>query len=120
MRFKSILILAAFLLLAAAPAHSQQDPLRIFDGIWVSVNPPGPHVTFNKVGGGVREASLPTIGQATIRVSDGQSGSNLRVSGEGFDCFYFFGQIDPREMTWEFKSGSAVCPPSWHLKKDPP
>ena len=119
MRYKASLILTGFLFFAATPAHSQ-DALGMFDGIWVSVNPPGPHITFNKIGGGVREASLPGVGQSTIRVSDGQSGSNLRVSGEGFDCYYFFGKIDAREMTWELKSGSAVCPQSAHYKKDPP
>jgi len=64
--------------------------------------------------------NLQTLGAASIRVSDGKSGSNLKVSGDGFDCYYFFGMITAREMTWDLKSGSSVCPPSAHYKKDPP
>jgi len=98
---------------------AQNDPLGRLDGIWVSVNPPGPHVTFYRVGLGTREVSLP-IGQASIRVSDGTAGSNLLVSGEGFSCYYFVGFITNREMTWQLKQGSSVCATSAHYKKDPP
>jgi hypothetical protein len=101
-------------------ASAQADSLDIFNGIWVSVNPPGPHVIFNKVGLNTREASLPVVGQAAIRVSGGENGSNFLVSGEGFSCQYFVGKINDREMTWELKGGSSVCFPSAHFKKDPP
>ena len=119
MRIRSIFLGFGFAFAMAASAHAQ-DPLAAFDGIWVSVNPPGPQVVFNRVGGGVRQANLQTLGAASIRVSDGKSGSNLKVSGDGFDCYYFFGMITAREMTWDLKSGSSVCPPSAHYKKDPP
>jgi hypothetical protein len=95
------------------------DPLAQLDGIWVSVNPPGPHIYFNRVGLGTREASL-SMGQASLRVSDGEAGSNLKVSGEGFTCLYFVGFISSREMTWELKKGDSICISSAHYKKDPP
>lgn len=95
------------------------DGLSGLDGIWVAVNPPGPHVQFNKVGLSQREASL-SFGQAALRVSGGEGGSNLKVAGEGFECFYFVGFISAREMTWQLKQGSSICPPSAHYKKDPP
>lgn len=114
-------IAAAMVLLhqIISPA-SAQDPLGIFDGIWVSVNPPGPQIIFNKIGGGLRQASLPVLGLATITVSDGRDGSNLKVSGSGFTCYYLFGRISSREMTWDLKSGPPACPPSAQFKKDPP
>ena len=99
------------------PILAQQgDPLALLDGVWVSVNPPGPQVIFNQLGLGQRAASLP-MGQAAIRVSDGRSGSTLRVSGEGFDCFYVVSPISQREMVWQLKEGSSVCLPSAHYKK---
>jgi hypothetical protein len=109
-----------FCVLLTVAAYGQNDPLSIFDGIWVSVNPPGPHVVFNKVGLGTREASLPVVGQASIRVSNGENGSNFLVSGEGFSCQYFVGKVNNREMTWELKGGSSTCFPSADFKKDPP
>ncbi len=99
-------------------AFAQYDPLRNLDGIWVSVNPPGPHIYFNRVGLGTREASL-SIGQASLRVSDGTAGSNLLVSGAGFTCYYFLGYVNSREMTWELKQGDSMSIPSAHYKKDP-
>ena len=119
MRYGSILLAAGLLLIGTA-AQAQPDRLGIFDGIWVFVSAPvGQHVYFNRVGLGTREVSLP-FGQAIVSVSDGRSGSNFKVSGAGFDCYYFVGQINPREMTWELKSGPDICTPSIHLKKDPP
>jgi hypothetical protein len=106
-----------FLLLVASLPASGQDPLNIFDGMWVSVNPPGTQIIFNRVGGGSRQVSLPLLGLATIGVSDGKDGSNLKVSGPGFDRYYLFAPIGPREMTWDLKSGSAVCPRSGISKK---
>lgn len=102
------------------PVLAQQgDSLALLDGVWVAVNPPGPQVIFNKLGLGQRAASLP-MGQAAIRVSDGRSGSTLRVSGEGFDCFYLVSPISRTEMVWQLKEGNPVCLPSAHYKKDPP
>ena len=104
----------------STPVLAQQgDSLGLLDGVWVSVNPPGPQVIFNKLGLGQRAASLP-MGQAAIRVSDGRSGSTLRVSGEGFDCFYLVSPINRGEMVWQLKEGSPVCLPSAHYKKYPP
>ena len=103
-----------------APVLAQQgDSLALLDGVWVAVTPPGPQVIFNKLGLGQRAASLP-MGQATIRVSDGRSGSTLRVSGEGFDCFYLVSPISRIEMVWELKEGNPVCLLNAHYKKDPP
>jgi hypothetical protein len=111
--------LIALATLSIQTKAQNSDPLSNLDGIWASVNPPGPHVTFNRVGLGQREASL-SIGQASLRVSNGESGSNLKVSGENFECFYFVGFVSAREMTWQLKQGSSVCPQSSHYKKDPP
>jgi len=112
-----ITIMALF---TAVGSASAQDLLANLDGIWVSVNPPGPHIYFNKVGLGQREASLPIMGQASLRVSDGTAGSNLKVSGLGFNCYYFVGFINSREMTWQLVQGDSTCTPSAHYKKDPP
>ena len=104
----------------STPVLAQQgDSLGLLDGVWVSVNPPGPQIIFNKLGLGTRAASLP-MGQATVRVSDGLSGSTLRVSGEGFDCFYLVSPINRGKMVWQLKEGSPVCLPSMALDKDPP
>lgn len=110
---------AVGLLFCTAVSAQQGDPLSRLDGIWVSVNPPGPHLNFYRVGLGQREVSLP-MGQSIINVSDGVAGSNLKVSGEAFNCFYFVGFVNAREMTWELKKGDAICMPSAHYKKDPP
>lgn len=109
-----------FLLLIASSASAQQDGLKLLDGTWVSQNRGGPHVIFNRGSGGVRHASLPNLGLATIRPSNGEEGSNLKVSGPGFDCYYLFSKIGPREMIWDLKSGSTVCPQSDHFKKATP
>lgn len=113
-------LIALGYLLVFATANARADALDIFNGVWVSVNPPGPHFIFNKVGLNSREASLPVLGQAAIRVSNGENGSNFLISGEGFSCQYFVGKINNSEMTWELKGGSSVCFPSAHFKKDPP
>jgi hypothetical protein len=105
-----------FACLLIGGAHAQGDPLAIFNGIWVSVKPPGPQVIFDKVGLNTREASLPNFGQASIRVSNGENGSNFLVSGEGFSsgsgfsCFYLILTTNQRtQMVWELKSGPSVC-----------
>ena len=92
---------------AAAPAEPS-DPLAALDGAWVAVNPPGPQLNFFKAGLGQRMASL-AMGQASIRLSDGTSGSQLRVSGEGFNCFYSVGFVSSDEMVWQLKQGDSVC-----------
>jgi hypothetical protein len=93
-----------------SPTLAQEDPLDFLDGLWVSVSPPGPHIVFTKGSLGTREASLPTLGQASIRVSQGEQGSNMRVSGPGFDCYYYVTPLESRnKMVWESKGGSSVC-----------
>jgi hypothetical protein len=115
----AVLTIASVNYSASYPAHGQELP-ALFNGIWVSVNPPGPHITFTRTGGRTVEASLPVIGQAQLRTSDGVGGSNLRVSGEGFNCFYFYSQINRARMVWEFRGGDSVCPRSMTIEKDPP
>jgi len=122
MENKKIIFFATtfFLTLSTVESFSQQrDPLTLLDGVWVAVNPPGPQIIFNKLGLLQRAASLP-MGQSVIQVSDGRSGSTLRVSGEGFDCFYLVSPISSTEMVWQLKEGNPVCLPSAHYKKDPP
>ncbi|HLQ92373.1 MAG TPA: SEL1-like repeat protein [Xanthobacteraceae bacterium] len=109
-RVKAILTAALFLI-ASPLAHSQPDPLRIFDGLWSSINSPGLQVIFNRVSADQREASL-SFGHASISLSNGRDNSNLKVSGEGFDCYYYVAEDVTRvRMTWDLKSGPGVCPP---------
>jgi predicted acylesterase/phospholipase RssA len=97
-----------------------RDPLRMFVGAWISVNPPGLQVVFTSGGLGQREVLLPALGQAAVRVSDGRSGSNILIAGVGFDCYYNVSPISPRKMVWEFTAGPAVCPRLNVLEKEPP
>ena len=97
-------------------ASAQTDPLFNFNGVWTSVNPPGPYIAFFEVGLGQRAASLP-MGQANLSISNGDTGSNLMVSGEGFVCYYAVNLINSQEMTWDLKKGDSVCMPSRVLKK---
>jgi hypothetical protein len=91
-------------------ARGQEDPLQVLDGVWVSISPPGPHIIFNRVATGSREVSLPTLGQASITVSSGQSGSNFQISGAGFTCYYLvLFTNNRRRMVWESKAGDSVC-----------
>jgi hypothetical protein len=100
------------------PCLSADDPLQVFDGVWVSITPPGPHVVFNRIGGQTRLASLPILGQATITASNGENGSNFKVSGEGFSCFYLVLTTNQRSrMVWELKSGQSVCMQSAVLER---
>jgi hypothetical protein len=94
-------------------AESSDDPLQMFDGVWVSIFPPGPHIVFNRIGSQSREASLPMLGQAAVTSSRGESGSNFQISGSGFSCFYLILTAGQRsKMIWELKSGDSVCFPS--------
>jgi hypothetical protein len=121
MQYRATLMAMGVVVLLGAPAQSQQGALpSMFSGIWASVNPPGPHVTFTRTALRTVDASLPVLGQTQLRVSNGEGGSNLRASGEGFNCFYFYSPIDPRNMVWEWKSGDGVCPRSMTFAKDPP
>jgi pimeloyl-ACP methyl ester carboxylesterase len=99
-------------------APQRNDPLDIFAGIWVSVEPAGEILSFARGGLGW-EVSL-SIGAAAVRVSDGRYGSNLALSGQTFSCYYFVSIISPLDMTWLFSGGDGVCLPSMHLKKDVP
>lgn len=95
-----------------------EDALNVFDGVWVSVTPPGPHVVFNRIGLQTREASLPSLGQASITTSNGENGSNYRVSGEGFSCLYLILTTNQRsKMVWDLKSGQSVCMKSAVLER---
>jgi outer membrane protein OmpA-like peptidoglycan-associated protein len=94
----------------------KNDPLSPLDGSWLSVNPPGGQVSFHSVSLGLRETSLP-MGRASVTVSDGTMGSNLRLSGEGFNCYYFVGFINPNEMTWQLKQGDPACMETTYLKR---
>src|ERR1700748_873108 len=100
--FAAILICLSF-----KPVMAQQDQLKFLDGIWFPTNPPGGQIVFTKIAGGMRQASLPVLGGATVSISDGRDNSNLKVSGQGFDCYYFYGLLsrDGRKMQWVLKSG---------------
>jgi pimeloyl-ACP methyl ester carboxylesterase len=95
------------------------DPLQILDGVWITMNPPGEQLLFYRTSAGLHEVSFPRLGQATVVASDGLSGSNLKASGQNFDCYYTLAIIGNTAMTWEFKNGSPVCPSSMYLRREP-
>jgi hypothetical protein len=93
--------------------RAEQDALGFMDGVWVSISPPGPHIVVTKVALGTREASLPNLGQASIHMSNGEQGSNMQLSGSGFECYYYVISLEARtRMVWESKGGSSSCPPT--------
>lgn len=118
---RSICFAATLAFLSWHPAIAQQDNLKFLDGIWFPVNPPGGQIVFTRINGGMRQASLPVLGGATVSISDGRDNSNLKVSGLGFDCYYFYGMIgnQRREMQWVLKSGPPSCMPTAYFKMDP-
>lgn len=88
------------------------DELSAFDGAWVSTTPPnvGGRIIFTRLSLGTREVSLPVLGQASIRISDGRDNSNFKVSGVGFNCYYSVSFLRGNSlMTWDLKSGDSVC-----------
>jgi hypothetical protein len=109
-RLGAAYLLSHVVLPAITYAQAQEIALGDFDGIWASVNPPGPHVIFTETSAGV-EASLP-FGQALITRSEGDGGSNFRISGEGFSCSYYILMRRNDKMVWELKAGDSVCPPN--------
>jgi len=115
---RTYLLVTALLFSLASAAAQQADGFDFLDGVWVATSPPGPHIVFTKVALGVREVSLPTIGQASVRPSNGEQGSNVKVSGAGFDCFYYVTPLASRRaMVWELKGGSSVCMPNSAFEK---
>ena len=108
--FRGLLFWLSSIFAFSSSAIAQVDQMAIFSGVWVAVNPPGPHVVFNLINSGQREASLPIIGQAMITASNGEDGSNFRISGPGFTCFYLILTTSQRtRMVWELKSGPDLC-----------
>ncbi len=101
-------------------ASAQQYSLPEWEGTWLTISPPYFHVTFVRSPQGPIKGSLP-IGIISVTDSKGESGSNYKVSGEGFNCFYSVTNISgasPKEMIWERKEAdSAVCFESAHFKR---
>lgn len=96
--------------LVVAPIDTNETLLSAFDGTWVSIFPPGPVVNFFKVSFGSRQVSLPNLGHATVVISDGNFGSNFKVSGVGFNCFYMvLFTAGYGKMVWDFKGGDSLC-----------
>ena len=99
-------------------AKNENDPLYVFEGTWVSVNPPVFYLIFNKVALGIRQVSLPNIGQGNIRLSDGSHGSNFQISAANLNCFYFVTFTNNRQkMVMELKAGENLCLQSSVLEK---
>jgi hypothetical protein len=113
MKYRFTYWASVFLLIGTALAQGQEDPLALYEGVWISST--AARFIFFKVGAD-RVVSLPT-GQASLRVSDGENGSNLKVSGEGFDCYYAASRINSRTMAWELKGGSGLCPQPIRLER---
>jgi hypothetical protein len=111
MNSKTLIVPAICVFLGVFSAKGQQDPLAILDGTWVS-ELSGQQITFSKAGvGASREFQIPLLGVASIRPTYGEEGSNFKVSGLGFDCFYHV-QLDGTRMAWDLRSGSLFCPRS--------
>ena len=109
--------LALILSLISALANAQ-DTLQTLDGVWTAVSPPGSQIVFNAIAGGLRQANLPVLGSATVTVSDGRDSSNLKVSGQGFDCYYLFSPISASdEMTWTYEAAPLLARPRRISKK---
>ena len=99
-------------------ARNDIDPLSAFEGTWVSVNPPVFYLIFNKVALGIRQVSLPNIGQGNIRLSDGAHGSNFQISAANLNCYYFVTFTNNRQkMVMELKAGESLCLQSSVLEK---
>jgi hypothetical protein len=101
---KRFTIIWAFLLVAV-PALSQENLLQRMECVWLSTNPPGIHIAIYPFGAGSYRVSLP-FGQGEILTLDGRGGSNIKIAGEGFECFYFVPFPETKTMTWMFKSGT--------------
>jgi hypothetical protein len=99
-------------------AKNDNDPLSAFEGTWVSVNPPVFYLIFNKVALGIRQVSLPNIGQGNIKLSDGAHGSNFQISASNLNCYYFVTFTNNRQkMIMELKAGESLCLQSSILEK---
>ena len=100
------------------PVKNDNDPLSAFEGTWVSVNPPVFYLIFTKVSLGIRQVSLPNLGQGNIRLSDGLHGSNFQISAPNLNCFYFVSFTNNRQkMVMELKAGDNLCLQSSVLEK---
>ena len=90
--------------------RTDNDPLTAFEGAWASVSPPVFYLIFTKVSLGARQVSLPNIGQANIRLSDGAHGSNFQISAPNLNCYYFVSFTSNRQkMIMELKAGDNLC-----------
>jgi hypothetical protein len=118
MHFRLILV-AAGLLGFVAPAQSQASSLDRLNGVWTTTDNPQ-KIQFNKNGGKITVTFPFLPGLSTIVDSNGKWGSDIRVSGTSFECFYSLTPINPHEFTWTLKRGDEVCPKSNHFLKDPP
>jgi hypothetical protein len=105
-------LLTGSLLIAGTLAYGQQGALSNFVGSWGSLNPPGPYVIFTSTSFSTVVASLPKLGTAVITTSNGEGGSNYRISGEGFVCYYFILVAPTQKLVWDLKAGDSVCPPN--------
>ena len=100
------------------PVKNDNDPLSAFEGTWVSVNPPVFYLIFTKVSLGIRQVSLPNLGQGNIRLSDSLHGSNFQISAPNLNCFYFVSFTNNRQkMIMELKAGENLCLQSSILEK---
>ena len=116
MPYRRLMLVFALIFAWPRTGLAQLNLLDDINSVWVAVQPVGMHLSFYALSLGQIEASLP-MGQAILQISDGDGGSNLKVSGAGFNCFYLVTLITADEMVWELKKGDAVCFASAHLKK---
>ena len=122
--FYNSFYLVLFFLNLNQPLYSQPvnqstlpvNDLSKFTGNWMSSNPPGQYITFYQTNNGQIIFSSTTL-QAEIKISDGDNGSNIKIIGSGFNCYYYNGFVSNKEMIWDLRKGDNVCPPSANFKK---
>jgi len=103
---------------SSAALSQQSDALRQLEGQWTikwvaGGNSKLEQVQFHRNALNRHTAALPFFpGLATITVSDGTGGSDIKVSGTGFDCLYVYSSYNENQFAWTYKRGEGGCPPS--------
>jgi hypothetical protein len=94
---------------------------RFLEGKWVIIVGPQTGQTIIIVKSFSGYEAVWWRGQSILRESAGDYGSNLKLAGQGYDCYYYVSPISPEKMAWNYRGGTtSVCPPSTVLAREPP
>jgi hypothetical protein len=113
-----IVLLFVALVLSSSAQGQETDILQQLDGLWTAEwvatgNSKLEQVQFNRNAVNRHTAALPFFpGLATITLSDGSGGSDIKVSGTGFDCLYAYSTYNKDYFAWTYKAGGGGCVPS--------